>query len=204
MKKNWIIITLIALAGAVLAPGALAGTGDQVMLRDSIVVDGRSVRLGDLFDGAGVNSERVVAHAPAPGRRAVFDARWLYRVARAYGLQWRPLTMQDRAVVERSSLVIGRDEIEGYLLDALVTSGLDPDVKVELSNRLFRIHLASGSDASIEVDDIAYNPRTRSFSAVILAPTPDHRGQRYRVSGRVHQVREIPVPARRIPANEII
>lgn len=204
MKPNRMFIALVILAGALLAPGALAGTADQVMLRDSIVVESRAIRLGDLFDGVGDKAEKVVAHAPAPGRRAVFDARWLYRVARAYGLNWRPLTLQDQAVVERSSLVIGRDEIEGYVLDALVASGLDADVKVELSNRLFRIHLAAGSDAAITVDDIVYNPRTRGFTAVILAPTPDRRGQRYRVTGRVHQIREVPVLARRVSANDII
>jgi flagellar basal body P-ring formation protein FlgA len=204
MKRNRIAIALIALAGALFAPEALAGTGDQVMLRDAIVVENRSIRLGDLFDGAGNNAEKVVAHAPAPGRRAVFDARWLYRVAKAYGLSWRPLTMQDQAVVERSSMVIGREDIEGYVLDALVATGLDSDLKVELSNRQFRIHLAAGSDASVTVDDIMYNRRTRNFSAVILAPTPDHRGQRFRVTGRVHQIREVPVLARRLSPNEII
>ena len=66
-------------------PGARpeAHQDDKVVLQDSVVVQSKLVRLGDLFSNTGAKAGITVAYAPAPGKRALFDARWLSRVARA-------------------------------------------------------------------------------------------------------------------------
>ncbi len=204
MKRRLITLALLALTGALMAPGSLAAPADQVALRPSVVVEGRIVTLGDLFTGAGEHAGTAVAYSPAPGKRAVYDVRWLYRVAQAYGLNWRPLTMQDQAVVERASTIVPREEVEAQILNALLPQGIDAGATVELSNRLLQIYLPEGSTGQVGVEDITYNSRTGYFSAVIAAPADQPGAQRYRVTGRVYKVQEVPVLARRVLPGEII
>jgi flagella basal body P-ring formation protein FlgA len=204
MKLRTILLIAAAWGCALAAPTALAGTTDQVVLRQSITVDDNLVKLGDLFIGAGDHAAVGVAYAPAPGKRAIFDSQWLYRVANAYGLAWRPMSLQDQAVVQRASTVIGRDEIEGRILDALTGNGIGPDAQVELSNHAFRVYVAEGANTLIDVEDMVFDPRTRRFTTVI-AVTPDGAGtQRFRLAGRVYDVRDVPVLTRRILPGEII
>ena len=202
-----ILLILLALALSVLAPPALAAPAAEagpVTLRQSVTVSGTLVRLGDLFVPAGDKAEAAVAYAPAPGKRAIFDARWLYRVARAYGLNWRPLSIYEKAVVARESIVIGRREIADRILAALVDKGVDADMQVELSNRMLRIHVAGDSTATVAVEDVAYEPRTRRFIAIVAAPADDPAARRIRVTGRVHRVIDVPVLTRRVLAGEVI
>ena len=202
-----ILPILLALALSVLAPPAAAAPAAEaapVTLRQSVTVSGGLVRLGDLFVPAGDKAEAAVAYAPAPGKRAIFDARWLYRVARAYGLNWRPLSIHEKAVVARESIVIGRREIADHILAALVDKGVDADMQVELSNRMLRIHVPGDSTATVAVEDVAYDPRTRRFIAVVAAPADDPAARRIRVTGRVHRVIDVPVLTRRVLAGEVI
>jgi flagella basal body P-ring formation protein FlgA len=199
-------ILFIAATGAytLAAPAALAGPTDQVVLRQSVTVEDNLVKLGDLFIGAGTNAEVSVAYAPAPGKRAIFDSQWLYRVASAYGLAWRPMSLQDQAVVQRASTVIDRQEIESRILDALADRGIAPDAQVELTNHAFRVYVAEGANTLIDVEDMAFDPRTRRFTTVI-AVTPEGSGtQRFRLAGRIHDVRDVPVLARQMRSGEII
>ncbi len=202
-----ILPILLALALSVLAAPAAAAPAAEaapVTLRQSVTVSGTLVRLGDLFVPAGDKAEAAVAYAPAPGKRAIFDARWLYRVARAYGLNWRPLSIHEKAVVARDSIVIGRREIADHILAALVERGVDADMQVELSNRMLRIHVPGDSTATVAVEDVAYEPRTRRFIAIVAAPADDPAARRIRVTGRVHRVIDVPVLTRRVLAGEVI
>ena len=79
----------------------------ELSLRRQIVIDQDTIRLGDLFDGqisavAGVTADTVVAYAPEPGRRAIFDAEWLSRLAQRLRLNWRPATRLDRRFRHRT------------------------------------------------------------------------------------------------------
>ena len=202
-----ILLILLALALSVLAPPAAAAPAAEaapVTLRQSVTVSGGMVRLGDLFVPAGDKAEAAVAYAPAPGKRAIFDARWLYRVARAYGLNWRPLGIHEKAVVVRESIVIGRREIADHILAALVDKGVDADMQVELSNRMLRIHVPGDSTTTVAVEDVAYDARTRRFIAIVAAPADDPAARRIRVTGRVHRVIDVPVLTRRVLAGEVI
>jgi len=200
-----ILLILLALALSVLAPpAAAAAEATPVTLRQTVTVSGALVRLGDLFVPAGDKAEAAVAYAPAPGKRAIFDARWLYRVARAYGLNWRPLSIHEKAVVARDSIVIGRREIADHILAALVERGVDADMQVELSNRMLRIHIPGDSSATVAVEDVSYEPRTRRFIAIVAAPADDPAARRIRVTGRVHRVIDVPVLTRRVLAGQVI
>ena len=196
-----ILAFTLGLLVALMATPVHAG---QVVLRQNVEVTDNYVRLGDLFSDAGGMAEAIVAYAPAPGKRAIFDARWLYRVARNHRLVWRPITLRDRAVVRRFSHTIGRQEIEDHILAMLMDRGLDTDMEVALSNRMMRLHVPGDSDASIAVDDLTYDPRSGRVTAIVTAPAGDPAAQRVRVTGQAHRMRELPVLARRMTAGEVI
>ena len=113
MKLFQTNVLALALAGAVSFRflGAASGaTLDKqapkvgVALNAKAMVDADIVTLGDLFDGVGEKAETPVA---MPERAsAYFGTRWLYRLARAHNLSWRPLSKHTQAVVERRSQVI--------------------------------------------------------------------------------------------------
>lgn len=173
-------------------------------LRQQVLVEDRLIRLGDLFVNAGPNADTAVAYAPEPGKEAVFDAVWLYRVARAYKLGWRPLSKFDQAVVERASTIIEQDEIESLILSALVEKGADPESLLDVSNRDLRMYVASTAQALAEVEDVTYDERTRQFTAVVRAPAGDPQAKRTRVTGRLQKMVEVPVLTRRMLTDEII
>ncbi len=206
--KQSIVIFLMTVFLAVFAAPASRGDpalpGEPVALRETVTVNSSLVRLGDLFTGAGEKSPAVVAYAPGPGERAVFDARWLYRIAKAYKLDWKPLSIGEQTVVKRESQIISHEEIRDYILAALVDKGTDADMQVELSNRLLRIHVAGDRTATAAVEDVAFDPRTQRFTAVLVAPADNPAAKRFRVTGRLHKMTETPVLNRRILPGEVI
>lgn len=174
-----------------------------VSLNDHVVVDARVVRLGDLFNNAGEKSEISVAYAPSPGERAVFDARWLYRVARGYKLDWRPLSGMTQTVVERASITIPRDEIKSQILFELADRGVTDNMDIEFSSRFGELHLPTGSDPVIAVEDLNYQERTGRFSAIIVAGSGMDM-TRIRTTGRAFRTVEVPVLKSRILRGDLI
>ena len=177
---------------------------EAVVLREYVEVDSKQVRLGDFFANAGKKADAIVAYAPDPGGRAVFDANWLYRVARAFKLKWRPLSIKERTVVVRQSVVIGREEIEDAILSALIARGVSEDMSVELSNQMMRIHIASGKPATVEAEDVIFDRRTGRFTAILVAPAGSASAQRLRVTGYMFKNAETPVLVNQVAAGEII
>ena len=173
---------------------------DQVILRQNIMVDSTLVVLGDFFEGAGDKAGIAVAYAPEPGKRAVFDANWLYRAANAYDLKWRPVSMKQQAVVKRQTVTIEREEIEDNILAVLIDKGIDPEMTVELSNRSMRLYAPASSLASIIVENVDYDPRTRRFSAYVSTP----EAKPIRVTGRLQKMLNVPVTNRRVLRGEVI
>ncbi len=186
------------------ATGVTARSLKQSVLKSSVKVEDDIIRLGDLFTNTGEQADIGIAYAPDPGKRAVFDARWLYRVARAYRLNWKPMSKKVRVTVERASVVISREEIEDEILAALLEKGVEPGMNVELNNRMLRLYVPSDSLASLAVEDVVYEPRTRRFTAIISAPAGSPAAQRVRLTGRLHRFTNVPVPARRLLSGEII
>ncbi|OHC73336.1 MAG: flagella basal body P-ring formation protein FlgA [Rhodospirillales bacterium RIFCSPLOWO2_12_FULL_58_28] len=178
----------------------------QVLLHESVIVAGRMVRLGDFFANAGENADIPVAYSPEPGKRATFDANWLFRVAQAYKVNWRPLSVHEKTVVERESIVIRREEIEDHILAALVdkNTGVTADMVVEVSNRTLRLYVPGDAEATLSVDDIEYDRQSNRFTLNIAAPAGDPAAKSVRVTGKVFKVNDVPVLTRRVLTGEVI
>ncbi len=194
----------ILISALLLALVAATARAEPVTLNGSVAVSGSYVRLGDLFRNTGDKTDVVVAYAPAPGKQAVFDAGWLYRVAQKNRLSWRPLTPRDRAVVRRDSYVVTRQEVEEQIMDMLREQGETGDMRVFLTNRSLRLHVADDNSTTVGIEDLALDRRTSRFSALVVAPAGDPAARRVRVTGHVFEMTEVPVLGRRLLAGTVI
>ncbi len=199
-------ITVFAASPALAADGkgkALIAA-PTIDVRENIEVDNTLITLGDLFTVRGEKAAIEVAYAPEPGKRAVFDARWLYRVAHAYQLTWRPLSEHVRAVVTRRSEVIGQREIEELILDALIAKGADPTAELELGNQFMQLHVPANGNSTVQVEDTVLDARSNRFTAILAAPTGKGGMKRTRIRGRLFKTAEVPVLNRRVLIGEVI
>lgn len=195
------LVALIAALSSVSTVSADGAISTPLTLRSRITIADASIRLDDIFDGfanprAGISGDTIVAYAPQPGRRAVFDAKWLSRVAQRYRLDWRPTTRLDRVIVERASTVISALDIISALRDEIKSRGNAENIELELSNRNLLVHIDSNLPATIEVVHIATEARLGKFSAIISVPAGDPQARRITIAGRIFPVVEVPVPSR--------
>ncbi len=213
MQSSFLALSIFIAIGFI-QTGAVAGSKKSadtvieftppIMLRDSVLIDNKIIVLGDVFANTGDKADTALAYAPKPGKRALFDARWLYRVAKAYKLNWRPLTNRDSIMIQRASSIISKEEINQQLKQALVDQGADPEMEIHFSTRILSIHVAGDGMSEIGFENVNFNKRTLQFSAMMHAPAGDPVATRKRVTGRLHETTEIPVAARRILKGEII
>lgn len=175
-------------------------------LRNHVTVSDHAIHLGDLFDGLATSDEAdiVVGYAPQPGRRAVFDAAWLSRIAARYQLNWRPTSRLDRVFVERASTVIDADDVAAALRAELAKRADAKSVDLELSNRNLLIHVDDSLPATIEVVHLNTDMRRGQFSAIVAVPAGDPQARRYTVTGQIHSMVQVPVPARALRPGNVI
>lgn len=203
-----LFVVLLASKPAVAAGADDTANTEAVILKASATVNSDVIILGDLFDGTGKKAETVIAYAPAPGKRAIFDARWLARMASIHRLDWRPRSAAVKVVVNRQTSVITREEIEDRLSEALhdtgEVSGHAEELRVQLSNRMLRFYLPGDSVAGIGIEDMNYDSVTGRFAAIVRVPEGDPAAMRHRVSGRVLKMIRVPVLAERLLGGEVI
>ncbi len=175
------------------------------VLRDQVTVNDDVIRLSDIFDGVDVTADPIVAYAPAPGRRAVFDANWLARLATRNDLSWRPTSRLDRVVVERATITLGADELTEIILAEPAIQDLGDQVEVVLSNRSARIYLAADNPGDVRIDNLSVDSENGRFRATLLMPS-DSAGRAGRVdlSGRIHPIIRVPVPSATLRPGDVI
>ncbi|HVI49889.1 MAG TPA: flagellar basal body P-ring formation chaperone FlgA [Candidatus Sulfotelmatobacter sp.] len=192
-------------ATAALAAGLLSSPARaDVTLRPNVLVDGDVVKLGDLFDNLPDKADTPVARSPAPGRRVTVDSEWLARVAHNYNVAWKPSSNFDQAVVERSGVLIGHEQIEQELRNALSGEDLPKNSDIELTNRAIDVTVPIGSATTIGVRDMIYDKRYNRFTATVEIPANTPNAQRIRVAGRVYAMVDVPVLSHAINRGDVI
>jgi flagella basal body P-ring formation protein FlgA len=203
MKTLTLLVSLLA-ALATAGTGGHAVAAAEAILKNAVIIEGRYVTLGDLFENAGARTKTNVAYAPSPGKRAIFDARWLYRVARAHGLKWRPLNLKTRAVVERAGQEIHRAEIVDALMSEFKDRGLDDDIEIDFGGRSMRLYVAANRPATVGIESLNHDPNTGRFVATISVPAGDPAAKRLRITGRVFTLVAVPVLAKKLYRGDVI
>ncbi|MBL6934230.1 MAG: flagellar basal body P-ring formation protein FlgA [Alphaproteobacteria bacterium] len=172
----------------------------NVVLNPNPVVDGKVIRLGDLFENVGKNSHVVVAPAPTLGRKAIYDAKWLTTIARSHNLSWKPMGAYDHAVVERASQTILFSDIKAALLAAIAKEKDGKSFEIELDNRNLKFHVPVTADVRLSVNNLVIDDRMGRFTATII--TPDAKSER--ATGRIYEVAKIPVLRHQVKPGETI
>jgi flagella basal body P-ring formation protein FlgA len=188
---------------SVLSAAPRAAWAVTTVFNEHVMVQDNVVRLGDLFEGLDKNASRPIGQAPAPGQRVVYDIARLAAVAQANDINWRPRTWSDRVVIERSGQKISDPAIEAALRAELKRRGMNRKAEIELASRGPELVLPTGVPATVAVQQLDYDERSGRFNAVIAAPAnaPTTRAS---VQGRVYDLVDVPVLARRLNAGEII
>ena len=174
-----------------------------VLLNANPVVTGPVLRLGDLFTNAGTAAAAVIGKTPAVGQPLVLDVHALYRLARSYGLAWRPHTTAERSVVERESRVVDSTALAQLAGAALADKGISgDDLSVELTTPAQGVRVPSEATASIE--QLSYHPDSRQFTGVVEAVIDGAPAQRTAIAGRVFRTVAMPVMVRRLQGGQVI
>ncbi|KAF0115779.1 MAG: flagella basal body P-ring formation protein FlgA [Rhodospirillaceae bacterium] len=199
MKR--LVLALILLLTT--APAIAADILPPALLRTPVQISEDSLRLGDLFDNAGLHAQQVVAAAPVPGRRLVLDTVWLYKVARAYGVPWQPTSRKERAIVERLGQTLPVETLKETMREALVARGMAAESDVIFSSRTPALVVPVTTDPHVTVEDLAYDESQGRFSGTIVAGEASNT-QRLTLAGRVVMTVPVPVPSRPLKKGDII
>lgn len=192
----------LMLAAAFLLSGTAAGAAT---LKPAATVADGQILLGDLFDGLTPElAVRPVLTAPDPGRRVNLDAPALSRIAASNGIDWRASGGADRVTVERASVEVTNSTIVDTLRQALRDAGAGDGVDVLLDNRTLSLFLPTGNDATVRVENLAYDPQRGRLSAEIVAPATGPEVTRQPVGARAVDMVELPALSRRLTQGEVI
>jgi flagella basal body P-ring formation protein FlgA len=137
--------------GAALAAAPAAWSADLITLKPQ-VISGRTITLGDLFDGTGTASNVVIGSGAPPGESAVLDANIVRQVASQHGLDWDNPEGIQRIVVPRAAA-----GVSGRMVDALTyTRSLSAGDIVQPSDLTFTkvANFAVPIDAPRDADEI--------------------------------------------------
>jgi flagella basal body P-ring formation protein FlgA len=187
----------------ILAALAAAAPAGAATLRPLTTLAAPVVRLSDLFDDAGPRADRVLGPGPAPGARIVVEAAQLAAIARQFGVDWRPASAADRAVLDRPGRLLPRDSITVPLLAALTRVGAPADAELDLPG--FETPLVPAEAApTVTVEQVDYEGATGRFAAAVLIGGPAMEPLRLRLAGVVEALAHVLVPARRLAAGSVL
>jgi flagella basal body P-ring formation protein FlgA len=175
----------------------------EVYTRSSSSVDSPVIRLGDLFENIGEKSGIVIGGAPAPGRRIIIEATQLMGIARLHRLAWRPLSADERIVLERPGRAISRDQIADQVRVDLINLGMDPDAEIDIPGFTPPV-VPLSSTPVITVENPTYDPQSFRFSALVGISASGMQTQTIRIVGRATSTIEVVVTARRLSAGSTI
>ncbi len=195
------ILALRAFAAALAGPFALC-PASAATLRPVTSLSAPVVRLADLFDGLGAAGSQVLGPGPAPGGRIVVESAQLAAIARQFGVDWRP-GGSERAVLERPGRLLPREDVLAALHAALAGVGAPDDADLDLPGYAAPL-VPSETEARAEVEQLDYDPASGRFNATLSISGEGMLTLRQRVAGTMHEMAEVLVPVRRLPAGTVI
>jgi len=176
-----------------------------VTINPILQIDDDYIRLGDIFTPVDRYADRTVIRAPEPGEELVLPAVWLWKAAKTFGVDWKPVSTADTVTVTRPSSVISSAQIEGLLKDAFFKrTGEDDLIELETDGGTQRIHMPLSVPPTARLERFDYDMRSGRFTASLIAPAEGRPLRKQNLSGRFHRMVELPVPSQRLGNGHII
>jgi len=181
----------------------LAAPAEGATLRPLTTLEGPAVHLADLFDEAGPIGAKAIGPAPQPGARIVVEAAQLAAIARQFGVEWRPGSPNDRAVLERPGRMLPREPVLAAVHAALAGVGASGDLEIDLPGYASPMVPLSGP-VETSIEQLDWDGASGRFTALLVL-TGDGIGiLRLRLAGTATEMIEVPVPVRRLNAGSVV
>lgn len=199
---------IVSAVTALAASTFLAFAASAAELRPAVTVSGATVTLGDLFDNAGSAADVVVGNAPAPGYRSEISVSRISLAARRNGIDWRNDAGITHVIVARAGIAVPDEEVAGVVAAAI--SAQSPSMpsasqlQVDFTNGMANVQVAEDANISVTVEQIAFNRRNGTFTAILRAPANDMLSPLHHVTGRAYPVMEVPVLTRDMVQGEVV
>jgi len=190
-----------SLAAVALCLGAI--NADAATLRTMTTLHAPIVRLSDLFDDAGSKADVVLGPGPGAGARIVVEAPQLAAIARQFGVDWRPASSADRAVLERPGKPMRRDDVVEAVKGALIEGGASDDCDVDLTDFMPPLVPIEAEPRPV-VSDLDYDAAAGHFDAMLSITGQGMEPINLRLSGKVDDTIELPVTTERLPAGTVL
>ena len=192
MKRSFLLIC------CALAP--LADQAAAASLKPYTTLSDSVVHLSDLFDGA---DNRPLGPGPEPGARIVVEAPQLTAIAHMFSVDWRPSSPGERAVLERPGRSLAKEDIMAPLRALLETAGAARDSEIELPGFTTPM-LPTNTAPALDFSGLTYDATTGRFTTLLQATVSGTSPIQVRLSGRVVEMTELPVPRRAMMPGDVL
>lgn len=192
IKRRALLCLLLGLAAVAFLINTRAAFA--VGIKQSTVITGDVITLGDVFYNLPEGGDTVLGPAPQPGNEMVLNARTLLRIALAMDLPWRPQTSAEQVVLSRAATVIDEAAVTESLRKSLEQKGVEGSFNLLYNGVPPKIVLPPDMKADFEISNVVYNPQGERFSAIVFAPSASNPIKRLEVSGGVERMVMLPVP----------
>ena len=131
------------------------------------------------------------------------EAPQLAAIARDFGVDWRPATGSERAVLQRLGQALPMTAIRSLLLSALHQAGAPQD-----GDMLIPIFAPPVIDAEavpvMDISQVSFDPSSGRFTALLTVRGGEGDAPTIRVSGQVVSMRDAATLTRRMPIGSVI
>jgi flagella basal body P-ring formation protein FlgA len=199
------MLAVVALTAIALGLGANIAHAETAKPRNNeVAISGKHIRLKHVFHNTGEKGHKILGPAPEPGEDMVLEASTLYRVSRAFNLQWKPSTMSEQLVLTRDAHLVGSSTIRKALEDKIKAKDIYNHFNVTLNDSDARIILPPDSNRSVHVANLRLNTASDTFRAKLVAPSADNPVAQKRVRGTIARMSEVPVLKRSMRSGDVI
>jgi flagellar basal body P-ring formation protein FlgA len=188
---------------ALLVIGVCATDADAASLRTATMLHAPVIRLSDLFDDAGANAGRVLGTAPGPGGSIVVEAPQLAAIARQFGVDWRPGSAAERAVLQRAGRLLPREDVLRAAKAALIAAGASPECEIELPGFSPPMVPADARPQAVATE-LDYEAASGRFTAVLSVTGDGMEPTNLRLAGQVDDTIELPVAVARLAIGTVV
>lgn len=174
-------------------------------LRETLTTEASFVRLNDLFTDTGALGNEIVMPAPDPGQNKTITSFELTRIAAHYKLDWQRPAYLKRVQISREGTHFSTADLKPLILDQIREGGMDTDIEVKIYGRKKGFYLPTGYSADVlTFESFEVSDQQDRFSAVIALPVTENKQSSIRLSGRIQEVRLVPMFNRLVTPGEVI
>ncbi len=177
-----------------------------ITLNETVIIDADIVTLGDVFTGLDQKlAQTSISRAPSFGKVITWNYRVLARLAKRYRLNWQPQSRLDQIKISRRSIIVSRQDVEIALKQSLKEFySPDSDLDIQMDSAAISIPVSPLINPTPLIEDLKIDQQNNRFVSIIVLDAESQKPIRRKFSGRVYEMRSIPVLDTVVPAQTAI